>query len=438
MSTGGHIRQRSPGSFELRYRVGGKVKTATVRGTKGDAKKRLRELLSAADHGRHVDRSAVTVAAFIDERLALWEVSALTRQRYEERAGMIKRHLGSIQLQKLDTIDIERWHGQLRADGAGRSTIRLSHQLLARVLDAAQRHKMLHRNAARDQPAPLAPAGKINLPREDQIGPVLETLRGTEFFAPAALTIYCGLRRGEMLAVRWSDVDLAHGALTVARSLEETKAHGLRFKAPKTDSGARTISLPTAAVDALRHHRRQQLELRVVLGLGKPPAAALVFPAIHGEPQSPNAFSVRWRRAVARLKLPVVTWHGLRHLHCSLLLRHGVDLPTVSKRAGHSRVDVTARVYAHARARARSRRMIATPRRRWKRRSGSNPVAFAPGGSRSRPVFLVFRAPRNKLCQFVTARRLLRPRASPVAGTTRWSRRSLGGAAPPAARPCAS
>jgi integrase len=87
----------------------------------------------------------------------------------------------------------------------------------------------------------------------------------------------------------------------------------------------------------------------MALGAGKMPVDALVFPAdIDGQPQSPNAFSVRWRRTAVQGGLPSVTWHGLRHVHCSLLLRHGVDLPTVSKRAGHSRVDVTARVYAHA------------------------------------------------------------------------------------------
>jgi integrase len=349
----GHIRPRSPGSWELRYPVprgaDGKRRTATetFRGSKRKAEARLRELMGAVDKGQHVDRSAVTVAELVGERLALWQVSPLTRERYEMRATMIKRHLGTMQLQKLDTRDVERWHGQLRADGIGPSTIRNSHQLLARVLDDALRHKMVARNAAREQPAPAAPAGKIKLPSEDQIGPMLEALRGTDFYAAAVLTIYCGLRRGELLALRWVP-DIDGRTLTVARSLEETQAHGLRFKSPKTDSGEGTISLPTAAVDALRDHRRQQLELRLALGAGKPPADALVFPAIDGGPQSPNAFSVRWRRTVARLKLPPVKWHGLRHLHCSLMLRHGVDLATASKRLGHSRVDVTARIYAHA------------------------------------------------------------------------------------------
>jgi integrase len=343
----GHLRQRSPGSWELRYRVDGKVKTATFRGSKRDAGARLRELMTAADRGQHVDKSKVTVGAWVAERLETWDVCERSREGYRNLAKLVSAHLGAIGLQQLRTLDCERWHRELRAKGLAPSTISAAHRLLRHALDDAERHSVVARNVARLQPPPAAPARKVAVPTENTIGPMLTALRGTEFYAPVVVTLYTGLRRGELLALRWSDVDLDGMLMRVERSLDEIDGV-VSFKSPKTASGARAISLPAAAVEALREHRRQQLEMRLALGLGRPPDDALVFPTRDGAPQSPNLFSVAWHRAVRRLGLPRVSWHGLRHMHASLLLRHGVDLATASKRLGHSRVDITARVYVHA------------------------------------------------------------------------------------------
>jgi integrase len=341
----GHVRQRSAGSFEVRYRVEGRVCTETVRGGKKAAQSRLRELMTAADKGQHVDRSAITVAEWTSQRIAVWSVSERTRENYRNLAKLICAHLGGLQLQKLQTMDVEKWHVELR--GLAPSTLRAAHRLLVRALADAVHHRLLTVNVAREQPPPRAPGRRVQVPTEAAIAPMLKALRGSEFFAPVMLTLYTGMRRGETLALRWSDLDLDGGTLRVERSLEETSA-GISFKAPKTESGERTISLSAAAVDALREHRRSQLELRLALGAGRPPDDALVFPRLDGQPQSPNAFSVAWIRTVKRLGLPKLTWHGLRHLSASLLLRHGVDLATASRRLGHSRPDTTARLYLHS------------------------------------------------------------------------------------------
>ena len=156
------------------------------------------------------------------------------------------------------------------------------------------------------------------------------------------------LRRAPSRAAgpRWRNVDLDGAKLHVVEALEETRS-GLTVKTPKTAAGRRTISLPAIVVDALRAHRRAQLEMRLALGLGKPSDDALVFPGIDGRHQSPRAFSMAWRRATRRLGLPAVHWHALRHTHASMLIAAGVDVVTVSRRLGHSKPDVTLRVYSH-------------------------------------------------------------------------------------------
>jgi integrase len=132
----------------------------------------------------------------------------------------------------------------------------------------------------------------------------------------------------------------------VREALEETKA-GIRFKAPKTRNGTRDITLPDLVVNVLREHRRQQLEQRLALGLGKLPDDALVFPGTEGRPQSPRDLSTLWALAAARAGLGPVTFHALRHTHASQLIDAGVDIVTISRRLGHAGPNITLQIYAH-------------------------------------------------------------------------------------------
>jgi integrase len=119
-------------------------------------------------------------------------------------------------------------------------------------------------------------------------------------------------------------------------------------KPPKTKAGRRDISLPDIVVEALREHRRQQLELRVALGTGRMPEDALVFPApLQGGYQRPRAHSKEWARVAECIGMPEVTFHALRHTHASQLIGAGIDVVTISRRLGHAKPDITLRVYAH-------------------------------------------------------------------------------------------
>jgi len=142
------------------------------------------------------------------------------------------------------------------------------------------------------------------------------------------------------------NVDLDKATVRVEHSLEETAA-GLRFRAPKTRSGMRTISLPASVVAVLREHRVRQLELRMQLGLGKLPDDALVFANADGSPLKPDSLSTLWYHLCRDMGLPKVGFHALRHTHASALIAAGLDVVKVSKRLGHSNPVVTLRIYAH-------------------------------------------------------------------------------------------
>ena len=131
----------------------------------------------------------------------------------------------------------------------------------------------------------------------------------------------------------------------MAQSLEQTKV-GIRFKAPKTARGRRTVDLPGLTVDVLRQHRKDQLEERMSLGLGRD-ELGLVFTAIDGKPVNIERVSREFPRLVGRAKVPAITFHGLRHSHITQLLRSNVHPKVASERAGHSSISVTMDIYSH-------------------------------------------------------------------------------------------
>jgi len=135
--------------------------------------------------------------------------------------------------------------------------------------------------------------------------------------------------------------------MEVAEALEETKAKGIVFKTPKSKAGRRKLTLPDIAVDALREHRKQLLELRMKLALGKLGPDDLLFPNLDGGPQRPSSVSSDWGELAERIGMPEITFHSLRHSHVSQFIANGVDIVTISKRLGHAKPSVTLAIYSH-------------------------------------------------------------------------------------------
>ena len=176
---------------------------------------------------------------------------------------------------------------------------------------------------------------------------MLTKLRGHAIYHKVLVALFTGLRRGELLALRWINVDLDRKIIAVREALQET-SDGVAVKdTTKTKAGRRDVTLPGVVVSALRDVRRQQLEERIALGLGKMPDDAFVFPARHGRPSRPTNLSSGWAAVAKTIGLPGITWHALRHTHASMLIDAGIDVVKVSKRLGHADPSVTLRVYSH-------------------------------------------------------------------------------------------
>ena len=228
------------------------------------------------------------------------------------------------------------------------ATARHARRVLKAALQAAVDIELVSRNVAAVGKPLAAKGDEVHILGPEEITAVLEALRDDDFYPIVALALATGMRRGELPALRWSDVDLSKTVVTVERSLEQTTKHGYRFKAPKTKHGRRSISIPPETVEMLRDHRRKQLELRMALGMGKHEPDALVFCGHDGAPLSGEGVTGRWRRTTMRIaNFPKVVFHALRHTHASALIAAGVDIVTISRRLGPSSPIVTLSVYSH-------------------------------------------------------------------------------------------
>jgi integrase len=352
----GHLRERSPGHWaiviDVRDPQTGKRKRRwhSFAGNKRQAQVECARLISEMESGAVIDPSRITVTEFLDRFERDWvdvHVSAASAARYRDALGRVRQHLGNVQLRKVRPADIAAFYAMLTRNGLAARTIRLIHNVLHRALGQAKAWDVIRDNPADRARAPKIPDQETPMLQPDQARELLERLRGHSLYTFAALALHIGARRNELLALRWRDVDLDASKITIEQSLEQTRAYGIRVKAPKTRKGRRTISLPAAAVEALRAHWRAQQEQRLALGLGRSPANSPVFANLEGQFLSPNAITKAWPVAMAAIEMPAVTLHSLRHTHASMLIASGVDILTVSRRLGHSSPTITLSVYAH-------------------------------------------------------------------------------------------
>lgn len=176
-----------------------------------------------------------------------------------------------------------------------------------------------------------------------QTAELLEVLRPTRMFIPTLLAVMCGLRRGEVLALRWRNVDLEGRSIAIVESAEQTK-EGVRYKEPKSGR-ARTVSLSTTVLAELQAHRVRQAEEQLRLGL-RPDGDSFVVAQVDGQPIQPRSLTHEWVRLLGKTSLPRIRFHDLRHTHASQMLAAGVHPKVASERLGHSNIGITLDLYS--------------------------------------------------------------------------------------------
>lgn len=364
----GGIDQRGPDTFRLRYRINGKRFTVTFKGTRQEAKTKLRELLRSGDTGEHVAPDRITFSDWAKLWISLGAPSRRKRpprQRAIERYDQLLRvhvlpELGSKRLQALASTDIDALYRSISDDLAPR-TQRHVHSVLNACLSAAVRTGKLSANPMdRVQKVPDAgdDDGIGQALDEEQLASLVQGFKQSALFPIVAVAAYTGARRGEILALRWSDFDPSAKTLRIERAVEETKAHGRIIKPPKTKRGIRTNVIDDNLQKLLLRQRDAHLRLvagvpdgvKVDLSLVKFPEGALIFPSFADDfdltkLRDGRAMSREFARQARRRGFKGLTFKDLRSSHETILLDRGVPVHVVAKRCGHDPA-VLLRAYA--------------------------------------------------------------------------------------------
>jgi len=271
-------------------------------------------------------------------------VSPKTLEGYTSKvsAGIVPA-LGQTGLAKLQPITISTAYAKMRERLSPRS-VHHTHRVLSQALAQAVRWRLIPRNPCDDVDPPKVEKPELKVWDVNTIQRAIELARPWRVYMPMLLAVMCGLRRGEIVALRWRSIDLDRAQLSVIESAEQTKGR-VRLKPPKTGKG-RTVALPAMVVSELREHRRRQTEELLQFGVGLSDNV-FVCAREDGKMLQPNSLYHAWMLFLATTDLPRIRFHDLRHSHATLMLKRNVHPKIVSERLGHSRVALTLDTYSH-------------------------------------------------------------------------------------------
>jgi integrase len=330
---------------------------------RGDAEKLLAELVKRSHQGETVVSEKLTLGEYLTTRWLPVQESRLRKSTYDSYRRNIELHvipaLGKRQLDQLTAGDIDVFYAGLLKNGSKRrtdgkpqqkglspKTVHNVHVMLNKALGDAARKGTVVRNVVALADAPSLQARKrpeVKAWAIDQLVQFLDAIASHRMGPAFYFAAHTGMRRGEVLGVRWRDLDLDAGRVSVRQALVSV-AYETSVSDVKTGTSRRTIDIDGGVVQMLRDWRETRTEERDGLEPGRDD---LVFVKADGTSMHPDIFSQLFDRTVARIDVPAITLHDLRHTHATLLLKAGVHVKVVSERLGHANVAFTMNVYQH-------------------------------------------------------------------------------------------
>ena len=328
--------------------------------TKKEAERARIDLLAKADAGTYVEQHRQTLAMFLNDWFPAIAptIRPATLYSYQRNARLhVTPYIGSLTLQKIDAGTLNTLYARLLEDGSKHQrggglsprSARYVHTILHRALKDAVRWGRLARNPADAADPPRASASvqpEIKTWSAPELRGFLESLADDRYYAAWVLLSTTGMRRGEALGLRWSDLDFDARRASIRQTVFAVN-HEVLFGTPKTAKGRRSIELDAGTVAALRAHRQRQLEERLLVGSGWRDLD-LVFCKPTGEPLHPERFSRDFAKRVERGGFSRIRLHDLRHTWATLALGAGIHPKIVQERLGHASVGITLDIYSHA------------------------------------------------------------------------------------------
>jgi integrase len=324
--------------------------------TREEADKERVRLLRELHLGSYVEPNKLTVADFLEQWLG--HVAASIRPKtLEFYTEAVQKYLvpalGKHKLTGLQPVHIQNYYdraltsGRIHGPGGlAPKTVHHHHCVLHQALELAVRWNLIARNPVALTDPPRPEKHDMRFLTEDETTHLLTTARDHRFFLPILIAVSTGMRRGEVLGLRWSDTDLNVGAFTINQTLEAVVAGKPLFRPPKTQKSRRTITISSSVKEHLRAHKQAQGDTlyHTDASLGH---LDLVCSASDGQALEPGNVSHKFSKIAESAGFGDLNFHGLRHTHVAHLIKAGVHAKVISERLGHSNIGTTMNIYGH-------------------------------------------------------------------------------------------
>src|ERR687885_1253717 len=349
----GTITRRKDGRCEARYyvpTVNGTKRKVIYGKTQAEVRDKLTKALSDRIDGIVYDDENMTVGEYLDVWLKGSVQGSVRRSTYDRDTNLVNNHikpiLGGLKLKKFNSAHVQSFYRDRLDKGLSASTVHKLHDILRRGLAQAAKWHLVQRNVADTVKPPRPAPTEISALSAAETRRLLEAADGDRLEALYVLAVHTGMRQGELLALRWQDVDMENAVVSVRRTV--TRSGGrVAFGEPKTKKSRRSIRLTPQAVEALRRHLKRQLQDIEILG-DRYQDQGLVFTTDTGAPINPSNLRQRsFAPLLKRAGLPHMRFHDLRHTCATLLLSRGVHPKFVQEPLGHATIAITLDTYSH-------------------------------------------------------------------------------------------
>jgi integrase len=346
----GSIYKRKNGTWRALVTIQGKRITHSAK-SKREGQEWIRKMLDEIENGLLFESTEITLDTFMQDWLISIEPSLRfnTFTQYQQVTNQhILPNLGKMRLRDVKPEHIQRLYNFLIRNGSSHRTVQLVHSIIHRALVTAVKLGLISRNPDDATTPPKPKKKEMRFFDEDQIHKLLITAESSHdrFIALYHLAISTGMRQGELLGLKWIDIDWEARSLQVQRQVTRKKGGGLTFSQPKTKSGIRRIDLGKRTISILQKHQKNQFEESLQVG-EKWQDQDLVFPSSIGTIMNRNNLRRKYISLLRKANLPELRFHDLRHTAASLMLNNNVPVIIVSRRLGHAQPSITLDVYGH-------------------------------------------------------------------------------------------
>jgi len=314
-----------------------------------DARLWLREVRSDIDHGRPIRGGSMLLCHFLDNWLAQHKFS-LREKTAHQYNGLISKHikpfLGGLALQNLSLLGVENYYSLLQERGVGIRTIQIIHNILHSSLEKAVRYGMIGSNPTQGATLPVYRFDEMQVLSKEQVRRFLASANHSSSYALFHLALVTGMRMGELLGLKWSDIDWDSGTITIQRQKQYVPGVGWSLVEPKTRFGRRTIKVGESTQRNLQTHKGSVDKQKGNTGKHWT-EMDLVFPNSVGKPRDASNIRLEFNQVLDQAGIPRIRFHDLRHTAASILLNHKIPVIVVSRILGHSRPSVTLDLYGH-------------------------------------------------------------------------------------------